>query len=79
MWSSVFGNTNPSNFSGTPLEGNKDHLVNQAKSDLVRKESHVESLNKCIDDLQKQTEVQDREFQDVQNELVEQARSQARS
>ena len=50
MWSSVFGNANPSNFIGTLLEGNKDHLLNQAKSDLARKESHVESLNKCIYD-----------------------------
>ena len=42
MWSSVF--------SGTLLAGNKDHLLNQARSDLARKEIHVESLNKCIDD-----------------------------
>ena len=46
-------------FSGTLLAGNKDHLLNQARSDLARKEIHVESLNKCIDDLQKRTEVQD--------------------
>ena len=51
MWSSVFGNANTSNFSGTLLEGNKDHLLNQSKSDPARKESHVESLNKDIDDL----------------------------
>ena len=78
MWSSVFGNANPSNFSGTPLEGNNDHLLNQAKSDLARKESHVESLDKCIDDLQKRTEVQDRAFQEVQHEFVESRREQAR-
>ena len=78
MWSSLFGNTNPSNFSGTLLESNKDHLLNQAKSDLARKESHVESLNKCINDLQKRTEVQDRASQEVQNEFVESRREQAR-
>ena len=77
-WRSVFGNANLSNFSGTLLEGNKDHLLNQAKSDLARKESHVESLNKCVDDLQKRTEVQDRALQDVQNEFVESRREQAR-
>ena len=75
---SVFGNANPSNLSGILLEGNKDHLLNQAKSDLARKESHVESLNKCIDDLQKRMEVQDRALQDVQNEFVELRRQQAR-
>ena len=31
MWSSVLGNANLSNFSGTLLEGNEDHLLNQAK------------------------------------------------
>ena len=61
MWSSVF--------SGTLLGGNKDHLLNQARSDQARTEIHVESLNKCIDDSQKRTEVQDRASQDVQNML----------
>ena len=53
MWSSVFGNANLSNLSGTLLEANKDHLLSQARSDLAKRELHVESLNKCIGDLQK--------------------------
>ena len=53
MWSSVFGNANLSNLSGTLLEGNKDHLLSQARSDQAKKELHVESLSKCIGDLQK--------------------------
>ena len=53
MWSSVFGNANPSNLSGTLLDGNKDHLLSQARSDQAKRELHVESLNKCIGDLQK--------------------------
>ena len=52
MWRSVFGNANQSNLSGTLLEGNKDHLLNQARSDLAKRELHVESLNQCIADLQ---------------------------
>ena len=52
-WSSVFGNANVSNLSETPLEGNKDHLLNRARTDPARREIHVESLNKCINDLQK--------------------------
>ena len=48
MWSSVFGNANPSNLSGTLLEGNKDHLMSQARSDLAKRELHVKSLNKVI-------------------------------
>ena len=53
MWSSVFGNANLLNLSGTLLEGNRDHLLSQARSDLAKKELHVESLNECIGDLQK--------------------------
>ena len=54
MWSSVFGNANPSNLSGTLLEGTKDHLLSQARSDLAKRELHAESLNRCIGDLQNQ-------------------------
>ena len=42
--SSVFRNANPSNFEGSLLEGNKDHLLNVARSDLVKQELHVESV-----------------------------------
>ena len=76
MWSSVFGNANLSNLSGTLLEGNKDHLLGHARSDLAIRELHVESLNKCIGDLQKRTEAQSRALQDVQNEFVESRREQ---
>ena len=53
------------------LEGNKDHLPSQARSDLAKKEFHVESRNKCTGDLQKRTEAQNKALQDVQNEFVE--------
>ena len=57
--SSVLRNANPSNLRGSLLEGNKDHLLNQARSDPWRsKKVHVESLNKCIGELQRQTEEQ---------------------
>ena len=35
MWSSVFGNANVSNLSKTLLEGNKDHMLNRARTDLA--------------------------------------------
>ena len=54
--SSVFRSTDPSNLRGPLLEGNKDHLLNQARSGLAKQELHVESLNKCIGALQRQTE-----------------------
>ena len=68
VWSSVFGNANLSNLSGTLLEGNKDHLLSQTRSVLAKRELHVESLNKCIDDT----------LQEVQNEFVESRREQTR-
>ena len=78
MWSSVFGNANLSNLSGTLLEGNEDHLLRQARSDPAKRELHVESLVKCIGALQKRTEAQDMALQDVQNEFVESRREQTR-
>ena len=54
--SSVFRNANPSNLRGSLLEGNTDHLVNQARSYLAKQELHVESLNKCVGEQQRQTE-----------------------
>ena len=78
MWSSVFGNANVSNLSETLLKGNKDHLLSQARSSLAKIKFHLESLKKCIGDLQKRTEAQSRAPQDVQNEFVESRGEQTR-
>ena len=76
--SSVFRNANPSNLRGSLLEGNKDHLLNQAKSDLAKQELHVESLNKCIGELHRQREAQRLASQDAQYGFVEPGREQVR-
>ena len=76
--SSVFRNANPSNLGGSLLEGNKNHLLNQARSDLVKQELHDESLNKCIDELQRQTEEQRLALQDGRYGFVESRREQVR-
>ena len=76
--SSVFRNANPSNLRGSLLEGNKDHLLNQARSDLAKQELHAESLNKCIGNLQKRTEEQRLALQDAQYGFVESTREQVR-
>ena len=70
LMSSVFRNANPSNLRGSLLEGNKDHLLNQARSDLAKQELHVESLNKCIGEPQRQTEEQRLALQDAQYGFV---------
>ena len=41
----MFRNAYPSNLRGSLLEGNKDDLLNQARSDLAKQELRVESLN----------------------------------
>ena len=76
--SSVFRNANPSKLRGSLLEGDKDDLLNQARSDLAKQELHVESLNKCIRELQRQTEEQRLALQDAQNGFVESRREQVR-
>ena len=76
--SSMFRNGNPSNLRGSLLKGNKDHLLNQARSDLAKQELRVESLNKCIGELQGQTEEQRLALQVAQYEFVESRREQVR-
>ena len=39
-------------------DGNKDNLLNQARSELMNEEHAVESLNNCIDELQQQAYAQ---------------------
>ena len=74
----MFRNANPSNLRGSLLAGNKDHLLNQARSDLAKQEPHVESLNKCIGELQRPTEEQRLALQDAQDGFVESRREQVR-
>ena len=74
----MFRNANPSNLRGSLLEGNKDHLLNQARSDLAKQELHVESLSKCIGELQRQTEEQRLALQDAHCGFVESRREQVR-
>ena len=50
--SSVFRNADPSNLGRSLLEGNKDHYLSQAKSELARQEHQVGCLNNCISELQ---------------------------
>ena len=63
---------------GSLLEGNTDHLLNQARSDLAKQELHAESLNECIGELQRQTEKQRLAPQGAQYGFVESRREQVR-
>ena len=76
--SAVFSNANSPNLRTSLLEGNKDHLLNQARSDLPKQELHVESLNECVGERQRQSEEQRLALQDAQYRFVESRREQVR-
>ena len=50
--SSVFKHADTSKLGRSLLEGNKDHLLSQARSELMKQEHEVGSLNNCIRELQ---------------------------
>ena len=75
---SVFRKRWPVELRGSLLEGKKDHLFHQARSDLAKQELHVESLKKCIGELQRQMEEQKLALQDAQYGFVESRREQVR-
>ena len=60
------------------LDGNKDHLLNQARSELMKQEYKVESLNTCISELQQQSYAQGLELEDAHHGYVESRREQFR-
>ena len=76
--SSVFKNADPPNVGRSLLEGNKDHLLSQAKSELMRQEHQVGSLNNCISVLQQHAYCQRLELQDAQHGYIESRREQVR-
>ena len=57
--SSVFRNADPSNLGRSLLEGNKDHFLSQAKSELARQEHQVGCLNNCISEFQQHALLKD--------------------
>ena len=64
--SSVFKNADPLNLGRSLIEGNKDHLLSQARSELMRQEHQVGALYNCISELQQQAYAQRSELQDAQ-------------
>ena len=65
--SSVFKNADPSNLGRSLIEGNKDHLFSQTRSDPMKQEHQVGSLNSCISELQQLACAQRLELQDAQH------------
>ena len=75
---SIFRNSNPATVAKSLLDGNRDHLLTQARSELMKQEHKVESLNNCISDLQQQAYAQRLELEDAHHGYVESRRQQVR-
>ena len=70
--------SNPANVAKSLLDGNRDHLLAEARSELRKQEYKVESLNTCISELQQQTCAQLLELEDSHLGYVESRREQVR-
>ena len=70
--------SNLANVAKSLLDGNRDHLLAQARSELMKQEYKVESLNMCIDELQQQDYAQRLELEDAHLGYVESRREQVR-
>ena len=70
--------SNPANVAKSLLAGNRDHLLTQARSELMKQEHKVESLNTCINEFQQQTYARPLELEDAHHGFVESRREQVR-
>ena len=75
---SVFRVAEPSSAGKSLLDGHKDHLLNQARSELMKQEYQVGSLNNCINELRQQAYAQKLELEDAHHGYVESRREQVR-
>ena len=75
---SVFRFADRANVGKSLIDGNKDHLLHQARSELRKQEHQVESPNNCIRELQQQTYAQRLELRDAQHGFFEFRREQVR-
>ena len=75
---SFFRFADPAHVGKALLDGNKDHLLNQARSELKKQEHQVGSLNICISELQRRTYSQRLELEDAHHGYIESRREQSR-
>ena len=68
----------PANVAKSLLDGNRDHLLAQTRSELMKQKQKVESLNNCISELQQQPYAQQLELEDTHHGYVESPREQVR-
>ena len=75
---SVFRFADPANVGKSLFDGNKDHLLDQARSELIRQEHQVGSLDNCINELQQQAYAQRLELEEAHHGYIETRREQSR-
>ena len=75
---SVLRDANPANVAKSLLEGNRDHLLVQARTELMKQEHKVESLNNFISELQQQAYAQRLDLENAHHGYVESRREQVR-
>ena len=63
--------SNLANVAKSLLDENRDHLLAEARSELMKQEYQVESLTTCISELQQQTYAQRLELEDAHQNLEE--------
>ena len=66
--------SNPETVAKSLLDGNRDHLLAEARSELMSQEHKVESLNTCPSELQQQTCAEQLELEDTHLGYVESRR-----
>ena len=76
--SSVFKDVDPSKLGRSLLEGNKDHVLSQLRSELLKQEYQVGSLSGCLNELQQKAYAQRLELQDAHHGYIESRRERAR-
>ena len=70
--------SNPANVTNSLFDGNRDHLLAEARLELMKQEYKVESLDTCINELQQQSYAQRLELEDAHFGCAESRREQVR-
>ena len=75
---SVFRDAKPANVAKSLLEGNRDHLLSQARAEMMKQEHNLKSLKNCISELQQQACAQRLHLENTHHGYVESRREQVR-
>ena len=75
---SIFRDADPANVAKSLPEGNRDHLLTEARSELMKQEHKVKSHNNCIVELQQQAYAQRLDLENAHHGYVETRREQVR-